>query len=118
MNGTVYLIHFESAFQHARHYIGFSTNLEGRLWHHRNGTGSRLLRFVNEADIKWYLVRTWEGDREFERYLKGRKKSPLFCPVCRVINESGPKAKFNCKRCLRKHFVYSNAGKEHYLYIY
>ena len=29
-NGTVYLLHFERSYRHARHYIGFTQNLEQR----------------------------------------------------------------------------------------
>jgi len=42
-NGIVYLLHFERSYRHARHYIGFTQNLEQRLEQHRAGRGSPLL---------------------------------------------------------------------------
>ena len=42
-NGIVYLLHFERSYRHARHYIGFTQNLEQRLAEHRAGRGSPLL---------------------------------------------------------------------------
>lgn len=82
MIGTVYLIHFDRPFKHASHYIGWTMNLEGRLWHHKNGTGSRLMAAVTNAGIDWRVVRDWEGDRNFERKLHNMHSSPRICPVC------------------------------------
>ena len=42
-NGIVYLLHFERSYRHARHYIGFTQNLEQRLAEHRAGRGSPLV---------------------------------------------------------------------------
>ena len=39
-NGIVYLLHFDRSYRHARHYIGFTQNLEQRLEAHRAGRGS------------------------------------------------------------------------------
>ena len=89
MKGTVYLIHFDSAYTTASgrkvwHYLGWALNVEGRLFHHKSGTGARLLRAVNAAGIGYRIVREWHNqDRHFERWLKNRKKSRCFCPVCR-----------------------------------
>jgi hypothetical protein len=38
---------------------------------------------LRELNIGWRVVRVFEGDRHFERRLKGRGSSRL-CPVCRV----------------------------------
>lgn len=81
--GTVYLIHFERPYKHARHYIGWASDLEGRLEHHRKGSGAVLMAVVTKAGIAWSVVQTWTGDRNFERRLKNRKSSPRFCPACR-----------------------------------
>ena len=43
-NGIVYLLHFERSYRHARHYIGFTQNLEQRLEEHRAGRGSPCCR--------------------------------------------------------------------------
>jgi hypothetical protein len=87
--GTVYLIHFERPLGdldnprgQARHYLGYTTDLDARLAAHRSGNGSRLMEVVTQAGIGWELVRTWPGDRGVERRLKNRHNSPRLCPIC------------------------------------
>ena len=80
--GTVYLLCFDAPFHHAHHYIGWTSSLKRRLNHHRNGSGARLMRAVAEAGIEWSCVRTWEGDRTFERKLHNQHGGARFCPRC------------------------------------
>lgn len=81
--GTIYLLHFERPFKHARHYLGWATQLEERLWHHKNGTGANLLKHVRAAGISWTLVRTWENaDRNEERRIKNMGGLARVCPDC------------------------------------
>jgi hypothetical protein len=82
----VYLICFEERFHHAKHYLGFvESNLEQRLERHRKGIGSKLLKAVNAAGIKWEVVKTWpDGDRNFERKLKNRGSHCRICPICKM----------------------------------
>jgi hypothetical protein len=82
--GTVYLLHFDQPFGHARHYLGWASdgNLHRRLAHHAAGTGANLLRHVGKAGIGWELARTWAGDRTLERRMKARGHTRA-CPVCR-----------------------------------
>src|SRR5262249_60407595 len=84
---TVYLLCFNQAYRHARHYLGYSENLDKRLTDHLAGMGARLLEVITDAGIEWRLARTWRGDRQLERRLKNRKHAALLCPVC-----SGDKA--------------------------
>jgi predicted GIY-YIG superfamily endonuclease len=81
--GTVYLLHLDRPFGHARHYTGWAAagNLAARLAHHQAGSGANLLRHVAKAGISWSLARTWPGDRHRERQLKARGASRR-CPVC------------------------------------
>jgi predicted GIY-YIG superfamily endonuclease len=79
---VVYLIHFNTPYQHARHYMGCTDRLSERLSEHRKGNGARLMEVVNDAGIKWQLARTWLGGFELERKLKARKEGPRFCPIC------------------------------------
>jgi len=83
----VYLIHFEKKYGRMGHYCGFSKSektLPARIAHHRAGTGSRWLAFMNQLGIGWKVVRVWnEGDKNFERKLKRRKKLRSECPVCK-----------------------------------
>lgn len=81
----VYLLHFSKPFKGAKHYIGFTDNLEQRLSDHRKGKGARILAVAKENGIDFELVRTWEGDRKTERRLKNQKNAARFCPIC---NES------------------------------
>jgi predicted GIY-YIG superfamily endonuclease len=79
---SVYLVHFEEPYKHARHYLGWSDQLAYRIAHHKSGSGANLLRVVNEAGIRWVVARVWHGaDRSFERRLKGHS-STRYCPVC------------------------------------
>ena len=82
--GFVYLAHFSKALHHARHYLGFATDLAQRMAQHRAGNGARLMEVVKQAGIDWKLVRVWQGDRGLERQLKRRKNTPRqLCLVCR-----------------------------------
>jgi len=50
----VYLLHFDSPYFHARHYLGWtSLPIETRLDHHRTGHGARLLQVITEAGINF-----------------------------------------------------------------
>jgi len=82
--GSVYLLHLHPAYQHARHYLGWT---EGepieRLRIHLSGQGSPLIRAVVAGGGTAILVRVWEGEtRKFERMLKDRHYSPKLCSVC------------------------------------
>jgi hypothetical protein len=82
--GFVYLAHFSSNLHHARHYLGFCTDLAQRMAQHRAGTGARLMEVLKQAGIGWKLVKVLPGDRGLERRLKRQKNTPRrLCPVCR-----------------------------------
>jgi predicted GIY-YIG superfamily endonuclease len=82
--GTIYLIHFDTPYKHARHYTGWTTDLDARLQAHREGRGSRLMEVITKAGITWRLVRTWLGGRDRERAIKNRHEAPRLCPECSV----------------------------------
>lgn len=83
--GTIYLLHFSRPFAHARHYIGWTTDLEKRLATHRAGDGSRLLRAVVKSGITFEVARLWlEKTRDFERKLHRRKDTRKMCPICKA----------------------------------
>ena len=83
MSGTVYLLHFERPLHHARHYMGWASNLGQRLQQHSSGRGARLMEVITELGIRWRLARIWKGTRELERQLKNRKEAPRLCPICK-----------------------------------
>jgi len=80
--GTVYLIHFDVAYKHARHYLGWTLDLLARLQAHRDGRGARLMEVITKAGITWQLARTWPGGRDRERAIKNRHEAPRLCPFC------------------------------------
>jgi hypothetical protein len=86
----VYLLHFDRPLGdldnprgQARHYLGYTDDLDARLAAHRSGNGAAIMAAVARAGISWQLVRTWEGGRSLERQLKDRHNSPQLCPICR-----------------------------------
>lgn len=81
---TVYLLHFERAYKHARHYLGYTHDLDERLACHRAGTGARLMQVVTDASIDWQVARTWDGGRDMERKLKKWHSGVNLCPICRT----------------------------------
>ena len=81
--GTIYLLHFDEPFGHARHYLGWAKDLDARLALHGTANGSALMRAVAAAGIGWQLARTWPGDRHRERQLKQRGHTRK-CPLCQA----------------------------------
>ncbi len=79
---TVYLLHFDPAYKHARHYLGSTEELAARINAHMHGRGARLTSVAAEAGSALVLVRTWDGGRALERQLKDRKNAPALCPIC------------------------------------
>jgi predicted GIY-YIG superfamily endonuclease len=78
--GTVYLLHFDRPYKHARHYLGWALDLEKRLDNHLNGTGARLLKVITEEGIGFEVVRTWpDMTLADEKRLKNQHSSKL-CP--------------------------------------
>src|SRR5438067_9641399 len=62
----VYLIHLHTPYKHAKHYLGFSENVQGRVQHHR-----RTL-YGGDHKRRYFLacVAYWDGGRELEAALK------------------------------------------------
>lgn len=81
--GTIYLLHFSRPYRHAKHYMGWTRDLDSRLEAHSNGSGARLMEVLSKAGISFEVARTWTGDRNYERQLKNRKCAPRMCPICR-----------------------------------
>lgn len=80
---AVYLIHFNTPLSHARHYVGYTTNLARRIAEHRRGQSSPLMRAVNAAGIPWRVGIVWtRGGRELERAIKASHHTARYCPIC------------------------------------
>jgi len=83
--GTVYLLHFDQPYAHARHYLGWTRGpLARRLRQHGKSHGARLTQVVAAAGITWQLARTWEGDHDREAQLKRQGGRSRMCPLCGV----------------------------------
>ena len=80
---TVYLLHFDRPYQHAKHYLGSCQDLERRLTQHGKGRGARLLEVVHAVGIGWQLARTWCGGKQRERQLKKQGGASRLCPICK-----------------------------------
>ncbi len=59
--GTVYLLHFQRPYRHARHYLGWASDLPARLAEHAAGRGARLLAVIQAAGIGWTLASPHPG---------------------------------------------------------
>lgn len=82
--GSVYLIHLARAFNGARHYLGFSTDVPARVERHKAGRGAPLLKAATVKKIPWRVVRTWrKRDGYFEAELKAGNDLKDLCPVCK-----------------------------------
>ena len=85
MTGTVYLLHFDQPYKHARHYLGWTKRtVRCRLAEHEAGRGARLLAVVRAAGIGWQLARLWPGGPARERQLKRQGGHARKCPLCGV----------------------------------
>jgi hypothetical protein len=82
--GIIYLLHFETRYKHAGHYLGYvDSDLDRRLIAHERGFGANLMRVIRNAGINFALARTWNGDRARERRLKKQGGASRFCPLCK-----------------------------------
>ena len=82
----VYLLHFDGAIAgHARHYMGYASDIAARIERHRAGNGARLMHAVKLQGLTFTVARIWPGlDRAGERALKRRKKHRQLCPICKA----------------------------------
>lgn len=81
-----YLIHFDRPYFHAKHYIGWSGDIEARFEEHKKGnSGVALIRAVVKAGIELRLARVWEdASRDDERRMKNWKNAgSRLCPICK-----------------------------------
>jgi predicted GIY-YIG superfamily endonuclease len=116
--GIVYLLHFAAPVGgRARHYIGFTGNLKQRLKSHRSGHGAAITAACNKAGISYTLAMVWpDQTREFERRLKDRKKSRLFCPVCKAEVSLFDKKTLQAMELPRYRIVVRGTGTDDIIY--
>src|SRR5437667_8365046 len=78
----VYLIHLHTSYKHAKHYLGFSENVQGRVQQRLRGNGARFMEVIAKQGISWHVSRVWDGGRELEAALKTWNNSARLCPTC------------------------------------
>jgi hypothetical protein len=86
MTAVLYVLHFDRAYHHARHYVGIAEDgdAQRRFREHLGGQGSPLVRAVVAAGIAIQLARTAPGDRRLERrWHQLNATGRLLCPICR-----------------------------------
>jgi hypothetical protein len=89
--GVIYLLHFERSYHHARHYLGYTDDLEARVAAHRAGHGSPLVAAAVRDGIEFCVAATWPGDRHEERRMHRYRNSPRrLCPICRAEPDPAP----------------------------
>ena len=86
----VYLICFgqnpktgKQGIHHAKHYVGWSSDIALREERHLSGFGAKLLKAAILLGVPWRIVAVWPGkDRNYERSIKKSKNTPIICPRC------------------------------------
>lgn len=89
----VYIIHFDRPYKRARHYTGYSNNVNRRIVEHTNlhQSGSPLIKAALLDGIPIHIAKVFEdGDRALERYLKRQKNIKRFCPLCSGYKKEKP----------------------------
>jgi hypothetical protein len=62
VSGTVYVLRFELAYTHARHYLGWTEGeVTERIAAHLQGRGSPLIRAAVAAGVEVQLAATYQG---------------------------------------------------------
>lgn len=80
--GVCYLLHFDRPYKHARHYLGWTTDLPARLDEHLNGNGARLLEVITAEGIGFEVVRIWHNKTLADEKRLKQKHSVKLCPIC------------------------------------
>lgn len=81
--GGVYVLRFDRPLgskQHAaQFYVGWTKDLDARMWHHRRGTGAAITRAAVERGIGFEVVLFIKGaGRDVERQIKAQKNTKRF----------------------------------------
>jgi predicted GIY-YIG superfamily endonuclease len=79
----VYVLHFEPAYRHARHDVGWARDVDARVAEHLAGAASPLVRAAVLAGASVAVALTYAGSRQLERRLKRWRSTWKFCPICR-----------------------------------
>ena len=88
---SLYLLHLEPSYKHARHYLGYAegTDVTRRVNEHLacGAKASPLIKAALQAGSRVIIARTWTDEtatRTRERQLKNTRSVPDYCPLCRA----------------------------------
>jgi predicted GIY-YIG superfamily endonuclease len=94
---VIYLLHFDAARHHARHYLGSTDALEDRLRRHANAQGAKLTQALARDGEHWTLAAVFAPNatttaslRTLERRAKRRHNGAEYCPICNQRNAVPP----------------------------
>ena len=93
-SGVLYLVHFTQPYRHARHYAGWTADLDSRPSERQAGRGARPLQVITQAGIDWTLARTWQSTRQREQQPKRQGGASRRCPICRAERRGPTMSKY------------------------
>lgn len=104
---TVYVLHLEPRYRHARHYVGFTPDADAdrRVAEHLacGPNGSPLIRAAIEAGSTVTVATTFPGaGRDFEKLIKTRKDVRRWCPCCAGARRTRPPSPDRISRRFRE----------------
>lgn len=83
--GSVYLLHFDRPFGHAKHYTGWAKDVDKRIGEHLDGgvKAANLVKKAADSGIGFSVARIWPNTtRSDERALKKQGGASRRCPIC------------------------------------
>lgn len=84
--GEVYLLCLSGTLggdrHRAKHYLGWSNDLENRLREHRTGKGSKFTQAACRRGLTIRVAEVWTGTRHLEKSIKRSRNLKRFCPLC------------------------------------
>lgn len=87
--GTIYLLHFDPPYKHARHYYGWAigNHWRRRVTLHRKGKSrAKLVEAAVGAGCTITVARIWKDKtRSDERKLHRAGNAIRQCPICRLV---------------------------------
>lgn len=96
--GEVYLFHFNAPLGNlanpraqARHYLGFSDDLDSRIKKQLAGKGAKLVAAALAKGLVFELYH-WPATLATEKLIKARKQTSIYCPACCAAAGRTPKA--------------------------
>lgn len=86
MNSWIYVLHFDTPFEHAQHYVGCTRTPASRLITHARGHGARIVKAAMAAGCTWRLGNLYQclqgSPLVAERHIKDMHGSKPYCGVC------------------------------------